>query len=194
MLTAILLLNPQIPLIFMGEEWGSRQPFCYFTDFHGGLGEMVRKGRRLEFKKWPQFQDPANREHIPDPNALSTFKASLIDWAEAASADRQQRLVLVQALLKIRADEIVPRIAGLSGGQAESYELGSRGFVVRWRLADGSVLEIIANFSQDVIIAEGGALAQGRVLYESKDAFAERVAAGEVPPGSVFVTLREAEP
>ena len=76
LLTAVLLLAPHTPLMFMGEEWGERRPFCYFTDFTGELATAVREGRRAEFKKWPQFADPANRERIPDPNAPETAAAS----------------------------------------------------------------------------------------------------------------------
>ncbi|KGM30195.1 malto-oligosyltrehalose trehalohydrolase, partial [Inquilinus limosus] len=48
-MTAVLLLAPQIPLLFMGEEWGSRQPFPFFCDFEGELADTVRRGRREEF-------------------------------------------------------------------------------------------------------------------------------------------------
>ena len=52
-MTAVLLLAPQIPLLFMGEEWGATQPFCFFTDFHDELADAVREGRRREFQKVP---------------------------------------------------------------------------------------------------------------------------------------------
>ncbi|WP_199033334.1 malto-oligosyltrehalose trehalohydrolase, partial [Ralstonia sp. ASV6] len=44
----LLLLCPQIPLLFMGEEWGSLRPFYYFTSHHGALADAVREGRRRE--------------------------------------------------------------------------------------------------------------------------------------------------
>ena len=64
---AILLLAPQTPLLFMGEEWGATQPFCFFTDFHDELADAVREGRRREFKRFPEFASEAARAHIPDP-------------------------------------------------------------------------------------------------------------------------------
>ncbi|MGE5767337.1 MAG: malto-oligosyltrehalose trehalohydrolase, partial [Bacteroidota bacterium] len=73
-LTAILLLSPQIPLLFMGEDWGETHPFAFFTDFHGELADAVREGRRREFRRFPAFADPAARERIPDPNAENTFR------------------------------------------------------------------------------------------------------------------------
>ena len=45
-LTAIYLLSPQIPMLFMGEEWQCPQPFLFFCDFDGELGVKVSQGRR----------------------------------------------------------------------------------------------------------------------------------------------------
>ena len=53
-ITAIYLLVPEIPLLFMGEEWRSRQPFPYFCGFEGELADSIRKGRREEFKDLPR--------------------------------------------------------------------------------------------------------------------------------------------
>ncbi|WP_188945256.1 malto-oligosyltrehalose trehalohydrolase, partial [Polymorphobacter multimanifer] len=66
--TALLLLAPQIPLLFMGDETGSRSPFLFFTDFDADLADAVREGRRREFAKFEAFADPSARERIPDPN------------------------------------------------------------------------------------------------------------------------------
>src|SRR6266852_4051700 len=46
---AIVLLSPQIPLLFMGEEWASERPFLFFCDFAGELAQAVREGRQREF-------------------------------------------------------------------------------------------------------------------------------------------------
>ncbi len=72
-----MMLCPQIPLLFMGEESASRTPFLFFTDHHAELADAVREGRRGEFAKFPAFADPASRERIPDPNAPETFAASV---------------------------------------------------------------------------------------------------------------------
>src|SRR5690606_35139206 len=57
LLTATLLLNPQVPLVFMGEEFGETNPFLFFTDFHGDLAKAVREGRRQEFSDFSHFGD-----------------------------------------------------------------------------------------------------------------------------------------
>ena len=80
--TAALLMAPFIPMLFMGEEWGTRAPFLFFTDHNPDLAKLVREGRRREFQKFAAFSDPARRETIPDPNAASTFTASVPNPAE----------------------------------------------------------------------------------------------------------------
>ena len=59
---AIVLLSPQIPLLFMGEEWASQRPFAFFCDFEPDLAEAVREGRRREFAHFPEFHDEAARD------------------------------------------------------------------------------------------------------------------------------------
>ena len=72
----------------MGEEWGRTQPFPFFCDFHDELARPVRDGRRREFARFAEFQDPALREKIPDPNALSTFAQAVLDWRAPESSGR----------------------------------------------------------------------------------------------------------
>ena len=78
---AVLLLAPQIPLLFMGEEWGATQPFCFFSDFHGELADAVREGRRREFSGSPNSRAKPRARTSPIPNAWSTFAASRLDWS-----------------------------------------------------------------------------------------------------------------
>ncbi len=83
--TALLLLSPNIPLLFMGEEWGTRTPFLFFTDHNDELAELIRQGRRREFTHFAAFKDESRRAQIPDPNAAATFDASRPDAAEAGA-------------------------------------------------------------------------------------------------------------
>jgi len=118
-LTAIQLLAPSPPLIFMGEEWGCRQPFLFFCDFEGELGEAVRKGRREEFARFKSF-----RGEIPDPLAESTFQASTLDWSKRD----QVWLAHYKNLLSLRQQHVVP----LDCGPGRYRMLGERAFEVTW--------------------------------------------------------------
>ncbi|HSK10455.1 MAG TPA: malto-oligosyltrehalose trehalohydrolase [Vicinamibacterales bacterium] len=79
----LLLVLPETPLLFMGQEWAASTPFLFFTDHGEELGRLVTEGRRREFKSFSAFADPAARERIPDPQAPGTFEASRLDWDEA---------------------------------------------------------------------------------------------------------------
>jgi malto-oligosyltrehalose trehalohydrolase len=141
---AITLLAPAIPMLFMGEEWGSKAPFPFFCDFKGDLAEAVRKGRRREYA-WAYAKYGSD---VPDPLAPSTFRSAVLDWQSRDTAG-QQRLALVRELLSIRAREIVPRLAGARFGDAHAANDGL--LTVSWRLGDGATLKLTANLSNAVI-------------------------------------------
>jgi maltooligosyltrehalose trehalohydrolase len=138
--TALLLLCPQIPLIFMGDELGTKTPFLFFTDFHGELADAVREGRRKEFAKFPSFSDPEQRKAIPDPNALSTFDACRLDF-DAAGA--QEWRALYHDLLALRHRYVVPTLAETRS--IDATVLGERAVAARWRLNAGQVLTLACN-------------------------------------------------
>ncbi|WP_339491876.1 malto-oligosyltrehalose trehalohydrolase [Pseudomonas sp. EA_15y_Pfl2_R67] len=159
--TVLLLLSPMIPLLFMGDELVAEQPFLFFTSHHGELAEQVREGRRNEFKAFSAFADPQQRERIPDPNAAYTFEASRPSL-ESQGPEQQANEALYRQLLKIRREEIVPRLAG---AQALGADVLGRGAIsARWRLGDGSVLRIDFNLGDQPV--EHHAPDEARILFE----------------------------
>lgn len=100
--TALLLTAPETPLLFMGQEWGTRSPFLYFTDHNEELGRLVTQGRREEFKSFRAFADPEVRSRIPDPQSPSTFELSHLPWDEQKDPAAAGLLKYYQALLKFR--------------------------------------------------------------------------------------------
>jgi malto-oligosyltrehalose trehalohydrolase len=165
---AIVLLSPQIPLLFMGEEWGSGQPFLFFCDFEPGLGDAVREGRRREFAHFPEFRDDAARQRIPDPTLSSTFEMSKLDWAEPTRQAHVAWLARYRQLLEIRRREIVPRLHGMEEFAGRYRALGARSVIVQWRLGDGSQLCLIANFAAEPVSA-ADIPDMGRMLYASAE-------------------------
>jgi maltooligosyltrehalose trehalohydrolase len=66
------LLAPFTPMLFMGEEYGERAPFRFFSDhIDDKIATATREGRRREFAAFAEF----GRE-IPDPQSPDTFEAS----------------------------------------------------------------------------------------------------------------------
>lgn len=103
--SALLLLSPATPLIFMGQEWGASTPFCYFTDHPDGLGKAVTKGRREEFRHFKAFSGPDAIQTIPDPQATSTFIDSKLNWEERSQQPHAKILSLYRDLINLRKTE-----------------------------------------------------------------------------------------
>jgi maltooligosyltrehalose trehalohydrolase len=111
-LSALLLLSPYTPLLWMGQEWAASTPFLYFTDLPEELGRKVTEGRRAEFGHFSAFRDPQVRERIPDPQARATFESSRLRWEERDSPEHAGVLALYRALLRLRRDEPALREPG----------------------------------------------------------------------------------
>jgi maltooligosyltrehalose trehalohydrolase len=141
---ALLLLSPQIPLLFMGEEHGAVDPFLFFTDFHGDLADAVRDGRRREFAHSPGFDDASARESIPDPNDPASFSVS-VPRADAPGAREWNDYL--RRLLKLRHDNIVPALRGAHALGAKA--VGEKAVLASWQLRDGGLLTIACNLGQD---------------------------------------------
>ena len=141
---ALQMLCPQIPLVFMGEETGARDPFHYFTDHRAELADVVREGRRAEFAKFPEFSDPCRRAAIPDPNDPQTFARSKPDFHGAASREWSD---CYARLIALRRSEIIPRLKGTRTVRAG--KIGEAAVLASWRLGDGAQLTIAANFGRE---------------------------------------------
>lgn len=144
---AIYLLLPQIPMLFMGEEFASSQPFPFFAHFEPELADAVREGRRAEFAKFPAFQDPQKREAIPDPTSEATFRSAKLNWKEATEGSHADWLALYRDLLAVRQREIIPRLADIGGNCGSFMILGEGAARVRWEMGDATTLELIANLN-----------------------------------------------
>ncbi|HWK48453.1 MAG TPA: malto-oligosyltrehalose trehalohydrolase, partial [Steroidobacter sp.] len=142
---AVLLLAPQIPMLFMGEEYSAVQPFLYFCDYHGELAKAIREGRRNEFASFGAFADEQRREQIPDPNAEQTYRASQLDLHERTRAPHREWLAYTQELLTVRAEKLVPLIPEIVPGAAR-YTTDGCALTVTWPLKDGRALVMQANF------------------------------------------------
>jgi malto-oligosyltrehalose trehalohydrolase len=185
-LTALLLLSPFTPLLFMGEEWADKRPFLYFTDFDGDLGRAVREGRRNEFRKWTAFADPALREKIPDPNDPSTRNASVIDWSEAA--EDNPHFALVRRLLKLRAEKLIPLFDGIRLSEASGEVLGAKAISVNWPTSGGKTLKMDLNLDEDQCQMRSPAQAS-EILFASNGIAEASLENGVLPPKSLVLSL-----
>jgi malto-oligosyltrehalose trehalohydrolase len=187
--TAVLLLAPSPPLLFMGQEWGAPRPFLFFCDFGPELAAAVTQGRRREFARFPEFSDERAQSRIPDPNDEKTFEHTRLDRNDSLTANARTWREFHRELLTLRAREIAPRLRRLAGGGAGFEPLGARALRVHWRLDNGVSLTLLANLGNKP--AGDAPRPPGRLLYATPSS-TPGAFDGALPPWSVMWFLDEA--
>ena len=135
--SALLLLAPATPLLFMGQEWNATTPFLYFTDHNAELGRLVTEGRRREFERFSAFA----KATIPDPQARETFARSVLDWDERLMPEHRAMLDWYRALLALRATH--PAMRRRTRDRFDAQAIGDDAVRLVYR-GDGVNLELIA--------------------------------------------------
>ena len=79
-MAALLLLGPQTPMLFQGQEFASSKPFLYFADHNPELAAAVRKGRAEFLLQFPSVQSVADT--LAPPEDVATFERCKLDWSE----------------------------------------------------------------------------------------------------------------
>lgn len=182
--TAIYLLSPQIPMLFMGEEWASKRPFPFFSDVPPEFRDVVRKGRQEELKSTAEHEDPSKPEveEAVDPTSAKTFASAKLDWESVESAPHAGWLQHYRALIDVRRMEIIPRLGGIEGFASQYEVIGPKAVLITWRMGDGSMLRLYANLDDD---AQGDVpMVEGRRVY--LQGFAEE---GRLGPWTVLWTI-----
>ncbi len=141
---AAVLLAPNIPMLFMGEEYGEKAPFLYFTDFSDpDLIEAVRKGRHEEFQSF------AWEGHPPDPHDPELFAQSKLDWDLRKEGCHQILHNLYVRIIRLRRS-----IQALSSSDEESFEVsGMEEERVIWfrRQKEDSEILCFMNFGENAV-------------------------------------------
>ena len=148
--SALLLTSPYTPMLFMGQEWASSSPFLYFTDHHDELGKGVTEGRRKEFADFSDFQDPAKRALIPDPQAMTTFTLSKLDWAELEREPHRETLTLYRDFLRFRRINLTDR----RRGRWHVEQVSPTAIAIRYRRQGAGDLLIVAQLEANESILE----------------------------------------
>jgi len=145
-----LLLTPQVPMLFMGEEFAASTPFLFFCDFGPELGRAVAEGRRREFKRFAAFVGDAAVAAIPDPSSAQTFEASKLRWEERAEGSHGERLALLRELLALRRRWLAPRLEHIGHGR---FRIEGALLHLEWKLTAGECWRVLAHFGRDSAVA-----------------------------------------
>ena len=162
---AALLLAPYIPMLFMGEEYGEDTPFYYFVSHSdSGLIEMVRKGRKEEFKDFGFTSDP------PDAQSVQTFNDSKVHWEKRGEGSHKIILQWYKKLIRLRQTLAVLRNFQKKDIQAKM--IGEDGFSLLRQTADGKEKMLcVFNLSEKAIsypVSSG--MEKGEKILDSKEA------------------------
>lgn len=129
-ISALLLLAPQTPLLFMGQELGDAAGmFAFFADHKPELAAEVHKGRRKFVQQFRHYATEESQRRILDPADPQTFERSKISVPEAGA--HLPVLDLYRDLLRLRKqDPVISQQA--RRGNMDGAVLGERLFLLRW--------------------------------------------------------------
>ena len=135
-MTGFMLLMPQTPMLFQGQEFAADSTFHYFADHNPELNQLIAAGRAKELSQHPSLAVPAMEKYLVDPGARSTFERSKIDLAQAKRPGHAETLQLHTDLLRLRREE--PVFARVQRrGDLDGAVLGPTAFVMRYFATPG---------------------------------------------------------
>jgi maltooligosyltrehalose trehalohydrolase len=138
LVAAMVLLSPHVPLLFMGEEYGEKNPFQYFVSHTDEkLIGLVREGRKKEFShfKWTG--------EVPDPQDPQTFAASKLSWTHQ-EAPNKLLFELYKYLIAFRKERIA--MQGYERHHVVIFDLPGRNLIAMERRYESDALLILFNF------------------------------------------------
>lgn len=162
--SALLLLAPETPLLFMGQEWAASSPFLYFTDHNAELGRLVSEGRRREFAHFAEFASDEGRQRIPDPQAEETFAASKLRWEERGEGEHRWVLDWYRKLLAVRS--AVRRgeckVEGMGGGVLLTWSGATSTHWVFVAWLSGAQWDAVPQEATPILVSEGASVEKRR--------------------------------
>jgi maltooligosyltrehalose trehalohydrolase len=146
-LTTLMMLGPQTPMLFQGQEFGSSAPFLYFADHAPELAKLVRTGRREFLSQFPSLQDPTIQETLDDPADPRTFERSRLDWNERRT--NREHVALHHDLITLRrCDPVLSHLEVRVDGAV----LSENAFVLRFFAPDEADRLLVVNLGTDLAL------------------------------------------
>ncbi|HEX8150618.1 MAG TPA: DUF3459 domain-containing protein, partial [Pyrinomonadaceae bacterium] len=145
-MTALMLLMPSTPMLFMGQEFAASAPFHYFADHEPGLSAKVRRGRAEFLAQFRSIATRETRKHLPDPAAPETFERCKLEHGERDS--HQEVYELHRDLLRLRRDD--PVFGAQEPRALDGAVLGPAAFVLRYFGVEGDDRLLVVNLGSDL--------------------------------------------
>jgi maltooligosyltrehalose trehalohydrolase len=145
-LTALLLLAPATPMLFMGQEFASSAPFLYFADHEPELAAKVLRGRAEFLAQFRSASSRETRENLPDPGDAKTFERCKLDFAERET--HGEVYGLHRDLLRLRREDSV--FSAQEPRSLDGAVLGGEAFVLRLFGHEGDDRLLLVNLGCDL--------------------------------------------
>lgn len=147
-LTSLLLLSPQTPMLFMGQEFCASASFSFFVDFPPGeLAKKVHEGRKEFLAQFPSYASSTAQANIADPCDPSVFTRSKLDLSERAQ--HADCYALHRDLLQLRRED--PIIAQQARDAIDGAVIGPAAFVLRYAGQKGDDRLLLINLGPDLL-------------------------------------------
>lgn len=148
-MTTLMLLMPQAPMLFQGQEFAASSPFYYFADHRPDLAELIRSGRITEMGQFPSVATEAMRAVAVDPSSAETFERAKLDWSEIDRPPHAEVFRLHKDVLALRRDD--PAFArARRRGEIDGAVLGPDAFLLRYFEPDGDDRLLVVNLGRDL--------------------------------------------
>jgi maltooligosyltrehalose trehalohydrolase len=145
-LVALMLLAPETPMLFMGQEFAASNPFLFFADHHSDLAAKVYEGRKKFLSEFPEYATPEAQDAVPDPADESTFQQSRLDLSERKR--HQAAYLLHQDLLRLRREDRV--LVRQDRGTLDGAVLGTQALVLRYGTSMEDQRLLVVNLGGDL--------------------------------------------
>ena len=156
---ACYLLSPYVPMLFMGEEYGEKNPFQYFISHTDKkLVEQVRNGRKDEFSYFEWEGD------VPDPQSEETFRKCMLSWEVDSSAEARTLFSFYRHLINFR--KMRPAMRGTTRDTI-SIVASPEGTICFERKANDDNVMIVFNFNKNKTTFTPGADQKLKKIFDS---------------------------
>jgi maltooligosyltrehalose trehalohydrolase len=147
-MTALTLLLPGIPMLFMGQEFSASSPFLYFAEQKDDIVPLVQEGRRKFLAQFRSLALPEMRNYFADPCDRHTFEQCKLDHAERQT--NRHVFDLHKDLLRLRREQAA--FHRNQAGGVDGAVLSADAFVLRFFGEDGPMDDrlLAVNFGLDL--------------------------------------------
>ncbi|HKD36316.1 MAG TPA: DUF3459 domain-containing protein, partial [Pirellulales bacterium] len=140
-MTALLLLMPQTPLLFQGQEFAASSPFLYFND--SGGNPAFAEGRAKFLSQFRSYATSEIQAELPDPNDRTSFERCKLDFRERKTHAAVYNLH--RDLLRLRRE-----LASYDATRLATATIGADALLFRYYPFDASTRLLIVNLGRDL--------------------------------------------